>query len=115
MPRRAAKTDGNQAEIVEALRKAGRTVAITSRLGDGFPDIVSDSSDMSRIVPWIGGVCVMVEIKPSEGLSKGMLKAGPWHSMRRKLLTPAELKFHNSWPTIIPIVVSVEEALEVTQ
>lgn len=41
MVRRAAKVDGNQSEIVEALRGIpGLTVAITSAVGNGFPDIV---------------------------------------------------------------------------
>jgi len=38
--RRAAKVDDNQSEIVSALRSIGATVAITSAVGDGFPDLV---------------------------------------------------------------------------
>ena len=38
--RRAAKIDANQNEIVDALRLAGASVAITSAVGDGFPDLV---------------------------------------------------------------------------
>ncbi len=38
--RRAAKIDTNQNEIVDALRLAGATVAITSAVGGGFPDLV---------------------------------------------------------------------------
>ena len=38
--RRAAKIDANQPEIVAALRKAGATVALLSRVGDGVPDLV---------------------------------------------------------------------------
>lgn len=37
--RRAAKTDYSQADIVECLRKIGAKVAITSALGNGFPDL----------------------------------------------------------------------------
>lgn len=37
---RAARVDANQNEIVKALRDAGASVAITSRVGDGFPDLV---------------------------------------------------------------------------
>lgn len=38
--RRKGRTDDNQREIVEALRKAGAVVSVTSSLGKGFPDIV---------------------------------------------------------------------------
>lgn len=37
--RRAARVDTNQADIVEALRKAGARVQDTSRLGGGYPDL----------------------------------------------------------------------------
>jgi hypothetical protein len=38
--RRAARVDGNQQEIVDALLKAGRSVFIASSIGRGFPDLV---------------------------------------------------------------------------
>ena len=38
--KRAARIDANQNEIVAALRGIGATVAITSTLGKGFPDLV---------------------------------------------------------------------------
>ena len=38
--RQAARTDTNQAEITEALRKVGAVVEDTHRLGDGFPDCI---------------------------------------------------------------------------
>ena len=34
------RTDANQPQVVKALRDAGATVAITSMVGDGFPDLV---------------------------------------------------------------------------
>jgi hypothetical protein len=37
---RARRVDANQAEIVKALRAAGCSVAVTSSLGKGFPDLV---------------------------------------------------------------------------
>jgi len=36
--RRAAKVDDNQGTIVDALRKAGAGVYVTSAIGQGFPD-----------------------------------------------------------------------------
>jgi len=38
--RRKGRVDANQGQIVEALRAAGYSVAITSSLGNGFPDLV---------------------------------------------------------------------------
>jgi len=40
MPRWAAKVDGNQAEIVDALEKFGWTVISLARLGGGVPDLL---------------------------------------------------------------------------
>ena len=39
-PRTAARTDGNQKEVVAELRKRGCVVAHTHMVGKGFPDIV---------------------------------------------------------------------------
>jgi hypothetical protein len=38
--RRAARTDANQARIVERLRAMGASVTITSHVGNGFPDLL---------------------------------------------------------------------------
>jgi hypothetical protein len=38
--RRAARTDANHTEIVKALRAIGASVADTSSIGLGFPDLV---------------------------------------------------------------------------
>lgn len=38
--RRAARTDGNQTEIVSALRAIGASVSPTHTIGGGFPDLV---------------------------------------------------------------------------
>ena len=38
--RRAARTDGNQTEIVSALRAIGASVSPTHAIGGGFPDLV---------------------------------------------------------------------------
>jgi len=38
--RRAARVDGNHPEVVAALRAIGASVADTSRVGSGFPDLV---------------------------------------------------------------------------
>ena len=38
--RRAARVDRNHGEIIKAFRKLGFSVADTSKLGAGFPDLV---------------------------------------------------------------------------
>ena len=53
---RAARTDRNQKEIVSLFRDLGCNVAITSSVGDGFPDIVVQRS----------GTTYLVEIKDPE-------------------------------------------------
>lgn len=40
MPRRAAKVDANQPEIVSALRQVGAHVFSLASLGDGIPDLL---------------------------------------------------------------------------
>lgn len=55
--RRAAKVDVNQMEIVNYLRSVGASVAITSTIGKGFPDLV---------VGWKGRN-YLVEVKQTKG------------------------------------------------
>lgn len=38
--RKKARTDANQAEIVQALRRVGALVHVTAQLGGGFPDLI---------------------------------------------------------------------------
>ena len=90
----AAKVDANQAEIVRYLRAIpGCKVAITSMVGNGFPDIV---------VGWMGRN-YLFEIKD-----------GAKPPSKRKL-TPAERKFHKQWEHAgqIDIVTCIEDAWNV--
>ena len=73
----ARSVDQNQAEIVADLRRMGYQVAITSRLGEGKPDIMV--ADENRQV-W-------VEVK-----------------MPGKKLTEDEIAFHEVWPKNLRIV-----------
>jgi len=73
--RRKHKTDANQKEIVEHLRRAGLSVAITSMVGSGFPDLVVANSRKT----------VLVELKDG-GKSKSAQK-----------LTPDEIDFIDRW------------------
>lgn len=87
--RRAAKIDRNQPEIVAALRKIGCTVAITSAVGCGFPDLVVARNRRN----WL------VEIKD------GRLPPSA------RELTPDQLEFHTRWAGQVDVVNSVEEAI----
>ena len=86
MPRWAARTDANQAEIVEALRAAGAVVEVTSRVGQGFADLVVGKH----------GRVWFMEVKTDKGK-----------------LTEAEREFMDRWHDNYVIVRTPEEAIEV--
>ena len=83
--RRIAKVDTNQAEIVDALRKAGAHVWDCHRYGGGFPDLLI----LYR------GAALLMEVKSKGGR-----------------MTEEEQVFHNEYQDIAVVVYSVEEALE---
>ena len=72
--RRAAKIDSNQNEIVEALRRCGASVLITSQLKNCFDILVG-----------YNGINYIVEIKD-----------GKKPPSQRKL-TQGEIKFRDNW------------------
>ena len=88
--RKRGRTDENQTEIVNVLRRAGAGVLITSMLGDGAVDIIAGYR----------GVNYMMEIKDG--------KKPP----SQRTLTPDEARFHEKWPGQICVVNSAEEALK---
>jgi Holliday junction resolvase len=87
--RKAASIDGNQPEIVTTLRKIGCSVAITSGLGDGFPDLVVGRR----------GRNLLVEVKDGSKIPS------------KRKLTPDQIEFHAAWRGTIVIVESIDEAL----
>ena len=87
--RRAAAVDANQSEIVKALRGIGATVALTHRIGEGFPDVC---------VGWRGRN-ILMEIKD-----------GSKPPSARKL-TSSEAEWHSGWKGQVVIVESVDDAL----
>lgn len=89
--RRAARVDANQTEIVQALRDMGASVAITSMVGSGFPDIVVG----------FRGRNYLIEIKD-----------GSKPPSKRKL-TEDEQRFFDAWRGTIFVVNNVNEALEI--
>jgi Holliday junction resolvase len=90
---RHGRTDDNQTEIVDALRKAGCKVAITSDAGYGFPDIVVWTPIQKRII--------LIEIKDDK------------KPMSKRQLTPAQKKFHKFWKSTgcVYVAKNVDEAL----
>ena len=80
----AAKVDANQAEIVDALRQAGASVLVLSRVGQGCPDLAVG----------FRGKTFFMEIKTVRGA-----------------LTPAEDEFMYKWRGHYAIVRTPEEAL----
>ena len=91
---RAARTDANQWDVVDALRKAGAKVTLLHRVGAGCPDLlVARAADKSF---------ALVEVKDGE--------KSPSH----RRLTPDEQAWHDAhegYP--VYVVTSVDEALEV--
>jgi Holliday junction resolvase len=89
--KRNAKKDGNQTRLVNQLRACGISVAITHRLGDGFPDIVAG---------W-QGKNYLLEIKdPAQVPSK------------RKLSKDEEI-FRDAWKGQYDIVETLDDVLQI--
>jgi Holliday junction resolvase len=89
--RRAARIDDNQNEIVKKLRDIGCSVAITSAVGRGFPDIVVGFK----------GFNYLIEIKD-----------GKKPPSQRKL-TSDEQAWHDQWRGSVHIVESFDDCLAI--
>ena len=86
---RARRIDANQNEVVDALRRLGASVWVTSSLGNGFPDIVVGSRGRNFFLE---------------------LKDGTRPPSEQKL-TDAEREFFQTWRGHVVVVRSVEEAI----
>lgn len=84
----AKATDKNQNEVVEGLRKAGRTVTLLHAVGKGVPDLLVGN----------GGTNYLLEVKTKKGT-----------------LTPDQEKWMSTWRGSYSIVRTVEEALKATE
>lgn len=90
--RRRAKSDGNQAEIVKQLRRIPNlSVVVTSRVGQGYPDIVVGFQ----------GVNFMMEIKD------------PKQSPSQRKLTNDEEHFQRNWRGQYAVVTTIEDCVSV--
>lgn len=93
MPRRAARKDANHNDIQDAFVRLGWSVADTSRLGDGFPDLVAAKH----------GETVLVEVKD-----------GSKPPSARKL-TDDELAFKGRWQGWYAEVTNMDDVLALNQ
>jgi hypothetical protein len=85
--------DDNQAEVVHALRRIGYSVAITSALGHGFPDIVVGRA----------GVNGLFELKdPAKPPSK-------------RRLTEDERHWHIAWQGQVDVVETWEDVVAIME
>lgn len=91
--RRAARTDSNQKEIVDALRDIGASVHPTHMVGQGFPDIVVGYQ----------GENYLIEIKD-----------GAKPPSKRKL-TPDEERWHSEWLGTVSVANDINEAIEIVR
>jgi len=80
------RTDKNQAEIVDYLRRTGRTVISLSQVGGGCPDILVGYR----------GVNFLFEIKSERGK-----------------LSESQVEMHDNWRGKIHVVRSIEDAEEI--
>lgn len=85
----ARRADGNQKDIVQALRDAGCRVVPTHTIGQGFPDLVVD---------YHGRTC-LIEVKD------------PSKPTADRRLTPAQKDFHDAWTGPIYVVETAEQAV----
>ncbi len=94
---RARRVDENQSRIVDALRRVGMSVQVTSAVGEGFPDLV---------VGWkreIRGVSL-----PTNLLME--VKDGSRPPSERRL-TDAQEVWHREWRGQVVVVKTIAEAL----
>lgn len=88
MPRYAAKTDNNQAEIVKTFRAMGCTVQDLSAVGQGCPDLLVG----------VSGYNLLLEVKNPETRGK---------------LSMDQVLWHDDWRGQVQVVKSAEHAIRI--
>ena len=91
MGRWAARTDANQVQIVDALRRAGCSVQPLHGVGGGCPDLLVG----------FRGANLLMEIKDGDKLPSEQKMTGP------------QKEWHQIWEGQVSVVNSVASALEV--
>lgn len=94
--RKRGRTDANQTKVVEHLRRAGLSVAVTSMIGNGFPDLVVAGFRRFQKTP----VTVLVELKNPDMPPSG------------QRLTDDEIKFMDTWKGEYIKATTAEEILK---
>ena len=93
MPRLKHKTDSNQGDLVEYFRARGASVAVTSALGKGFPDLVVGYR----------GISVPVEVKDGD------------KPPSQRQLSDDETEFMETWKGWVEVVEDEEMAEDLLQ
>lgn len=93
MPRYAARTDDNHAEVVKAFRKFGCSVADTHALGSGFPDLVVSKNFKTALI----------EIKDGS------------KPLSARQLTTDEKKFRAAWQGLYFVVECLGDVIDVVR
>lgn len=88
-----ARTDGNHREVMRAFRELGCTVADTSKLGSGFPDLVIGKH----------GINVLVEVKDGD------------KPPSRRRLTEDEQAFANNWKGWVETVTNIRDVVKLVR
>ena len=91
--RRAARTDANQQEVIDAMRKCGASVQDLSAVGKGVPDLLVG----------LGGKNVLVEVKDGSKIPS------------KQKLTKDQEQWHSKWKGVIHIVRTVDEAIDLVR
>lgn len=89
--RKAAKTDRNQAEVVDALRQVGASVQSLAATGKGCPDLLVGYR----------GINYLMEIKDGDKPPSA------------RELTIDQTHWHSLWRGSVYVVKSVDEALKI--
>jgi hypothetical protein len=89
--RRAARVDSNHSTIRKAFRKLGYVVADTSRLGNGFPDLVISANLITALV----------EVKDGAKVASA------------RQLTEDEKQFRDNWDGLYFIVETLNDVIKV--
>ena len=90
--RRAGRVDANQQAIVAALQAAGCAVQSLAGVGQGVPDLLVWRPNVPRN-PYAGGGYFLIECQDGSSF------------------TPAQKKWHASWPGPAHVANSPEDAL----
>ncbi len=88
--RRAARTDQNHTEVVDALLNAGCSVQSLAAVGCGCPDILWSLAGVNGLIE-----VKNPDVKPSE-----------------RALTPDQVRFHRAWKGHIDVVETGAQAVD---